>query len=42
MDDDDIKLDLHNRAELDQWAAEQAGPRLGDIRQHLINGFSPP
>lgn len=53
MDDDDIQLDLHNRAELDRWAdklrvprdefrraAEQAGPRLGDIRQHLIGGFT--
>ncbi len=53
MNDDDIKLDLHDRAELDRWAdrlrvprdefrraAEQAGPRLGDIRQHLIGGFT--
>jgi len=53
MNDDDIRLDLHNRTELDQWAdklcvpreefrraAEQAGPRLGDIRQHLIGGFT--
>ncbi len=53
VDDDDIRLDLHDRAELDRWAdklgvpkeefrraAEQAGPRLGDIRQHLIGGFT--
>jgi hypothetical protein len=30
MDDDDIEC----------RAAEQAGPRLGDIRQHLIGGFT--
>ena len=53
MDEDDIRLDLRNRAELDRWAdklrvprdefrraAEHAGPRLGDIRQHLIGGFT--
>ena len=22
-------------------AAEQAGPRIGDIRQHLVGGFNP-
>lgn len=53
MNDDDLKLDLANKEELDRWAAklgipkdefrraaEQAGPRLGDIRQHLIGGFT--
>ena len=53
MEDDDIRLDLNNDAELDRWAdklciprdefrraAKQAGPRLGDVREHLIGGFS--
>jgi hypothetical protein len=29
-----------SKAELKR-AAEQAGPRLGDIREHLIGGFTP-